>query len=75
MSNKVNNIHKYKRAIKITKDLNEALLIFKKFIIDIEPFLKYTTVMETHRTASDNLMWMKLHLEDQEKIAKSKGEE
>ena len=72
---KINNITKYKKAKKYIKDFNELVPIFKKFITDIEPFTRYTMVVDTYAEAQDNLKLLQLHLSEQNKIIETKGEE
>lgn len=69
----INNIHEYKKAIQIEKDLKAVSLIFEQFLKDVIPYTKYSIVADSFRTVSDNQMWAKMYIRDQEKIIDSKG--
>lgn len=71
--NKVNNIHEYKKALVISKDLKAVTAIFDKFLRDLVPYMKYTLVANAYRMANDSHMWAKLYISDQEKIIVNKG--
>lgn len=72
---KVNNIHEYKKALQIDKDLRAVNTIFEKFLKDLVPYMKYSLVANAYRMANDSHLWAKLYIQDQQKIIESKGSE
>lgn len=72
---KVNNIHEYKKALVIAKDLKAVAGILDQFLRDLVPYMKYSLVANAYRMANDSHMWAKLYITDQEKIIASKGSE
>lgn len=71
----INNIHKYKKAKVIVKDLTTLQLIFDKFHKDIIQYVKYAPVQSMVRILPENIMLINAHLEFQQKILDSKGSE
>lgn len=70
---KINNIHEYKKALVISKELRAVNVIFEKFLKDLVPYMKYTLVADAYRATNDSNLWAKLYIKDQEKVIENKG--
>lgn len=70
---KINNIHEYKKALVISKELRAVNVIFEKFLKDLVPYMKYTLVADAYRATNDSNLWAKLYIKDQETVIENKG--
>lgn len=74
MSN-ISNLHKYKRAKVIVKDLNDIIKAMSLSIQALTFFKKYAPVMDAIHNLKDNKVLLEIHLDKQKRIVETKGEE
>lgn len=74
MSN-INNLHSYKKAKVIVKDLEQIVNAMDLSIRALTHFTKYIPVRESVSILENNKTLLEIHLSKQRKIIANKGEE
>jgi len=75
MMSNINNLHSYKKAKVIVKDLEQVINAMDLSIRALVHFSKYIPVRESVSILENNKTLLEIHLNKQRKIIANKGEE
>ena len=74
MTNSINDIHKYKKALRFVKELAKLESSMRNALIEIEPYKHYIPAQECIEVLTNSITIVKTHLDHQKKIVENKGE-
>lgn len=71
----VNNITKYKKALRFVRDLDKLAKVLSDAEKELLKYKQYKPAQECIDVISNNLLLVKVHLEHNKKIVENKGKE